>query len=850
MRKILKDLGPLLAVCLFVSALWMIHRALEEYHYGEIVRTLKALPAARLSSAALLTFASYFLMTGYDLLALRYVGARLAVLNTALVSFIGFTFSNNIGIGLLTGGSIRYRFYSAWGLSAEQITKVAAFCSLTIWIGYFAAAGLVFLIQPLEVPKALHLPFASVSILGLLFLFLVTGYFLWNVLRKAPFSILGWEFPVLPAPSLIVQLALSALDWIVCGTIMYVLLGPSHSLSFWPIIGVYLLAQTLGMISQVPGGLGVFEATALYLYSPHIPAPTVAGALLAYRIIYYLIPLLIAVSMLGAHEIGMKRQRIQKAARVLGMLGSSLVPQILSITTFLSGIVLLFSGVTPGVESRLLWLQDFLPLPVLEVSHFLGSLAGLGLLLLARGIQLRLDAAFLFTCILLAAGSVLSLLKGLDYEEAAVLILMLGVLLPCRDYFYRKASLFSQRFTAGWIAAIVIVLIGSVWLGFFAYKHTEFSSEQWWHFSLHGDASRSLRATVGVISVTLFLALARLLRPAPTEPALPGEDDLVKLLPVITRSKKTCANLALLRDKRLLISPSGKSFIMYAIEGRSWIAMGDPIGETDECRELIWRFREMCDLQKGWTVFYEIGLESLHLYLDLGLSVSKIGEEAKIDLEAYSLEGGEHKKYRHLVHSIEKEGCSFEIIPRDRVPDFLQEFRRISDAWLAEKNTREKRFSLGSFKEEYMKYFPAGVVKKEGKVLAFANIWEGAEKEELSIDLMRYLKEAPYGVTDYLIISLMLWGKKEGYRWFNMGMAPLSGIEARAPSPFWNRLGAFVYRHGEHFYNFQGLRQYKEKFGPVWEPRYIAISSGLALPRVLTNLAALISGGLKGVIAK
>ncbi len=139
---------------------------------------------------------------------------------------------------------------------------------------------------------------------------------------------------------------------------------------------------------------------------------------------------------------------------MLGRLGSSLVPHILSITTFLSGMVLLFSGVTPAVESRLLWLKDFLPLPVMEVSHFFGSLAGLGLLLLARGIQLRLDAAYVLTGILLAAGAVFSLLKGFDYEEAAVLTLMLGVLLPCRNYFYRKASLFSQRFTAGWIAAI------------------------------------------------------------------------------------------------------------------------------------------------------------------------------------------------------------------------------------------------------------------------------------------------------------------------------------------------------------------------------------------------------------
>ncbi len=125
-------------------------------------------------------------MTGYDLLALRYVRVRLTVLKTALVSFIGFAFSNNIGIGLLTGGSLRYRLYSAWGLSAEQITKVVAFCSLTIWLGFFTAGGVVFLAQPLEVPKALHLPFASVSILGLIFSLPCCSIFPVECLEKRP----------------------------------------------------------------------------------------------------------------------------------------------------------------------------------------------------------------------------------------------------------------------------------------------------------------------------------------------------------------------------------------------------------------------------------------------------------------------------------------------------------------------------------------------------------------------------------------------------------------------------------------------------------------------------------------
>jgi len=180
----------------------------------------------------------------------------------------------------------------------------------------------------------------------------------------------------------------------------------------------------------------------------------------------------------------------------------------------------------------------------------------------------------------------------------------------------------------------------------------------------------------------------------------------------------------------------------------------------------------------------------------------------------------------------------------------LPELRQVSDAWLVERRTREKGFSLGFFAPEYVQHFPAGIVRLDGKIVAFANLWLGAEKEEISPDLMRYLPSAPSGIMEYLFIQLMLWGQQEGYQWFDLGMAPLSGLEDHALAPLWNRLGALVFRHGEHFYNFQGLRQYKEKFNPEWTPRYLASPGGLALPRILTNITTLISGGLKGMVAK
>ncbi|MBI5057422.1 MAG: bifunctional lysylphosphatidylglycerol flippase/synthetase MprF [Nitrospirae bacterium] len=849
-KKLLSSLGPLFGLSLFAAALLVIHKELQEYHYHDIVLQFRAIPASQIFIGSALTVLNYLIMTGYDILALRYIGNPLQYKKIAFASFIGYAFSNNIGLSMLAGGSVRYRLYSAWGLSTEDITKVVAFCTLTLWMGLFMLGGIVFFLEPMSVPESVHLPFASVRLIGLFFLFLVAVYMLWGLLKKSPITIFGWEFPLPALRISLMQITIAFLDWALAGSVLYALLPSGADISLMKFTGIFLLAQTAGLVSQVPGGLGVFETVVIVLLSKDMPASGIFSALLAYRAIYYLIPLCAAAVMLGAREVFEKREGVQRAAAFFGRWITGLTPNLLSITTFLSGIILLFSGATPTVRYRLLSLKDLLPLQVMEVSHFLGSLAGMGLLLLARGIQQRLDAAYVFTTILLGTGIVFSLFKGFDYEEALALSIMLAALLPCRRYFYRKASIFSQRFTLPWITAIAIIFLGSVWLGIFSYKHVEYSGELWWRFAFSGDASRFLRATVGTAILTIFFAAGKLLKPSPPAPSHTDQAGLDKAAAIIKTSPETYANLALLGDKELLFSKSGNSFIMFGTEGRSCVAMGDPIGPEEDWAELIWQFRETADRHEMWTVFYEIDREHLHLYLDVGLTIVKLGEEAMVPLEKFSLEGGTRKGFRHLIHHIEMKGFSFDIIPVEMIPPLIPAFRRISDSWLSEKNTREKKFSLGFFNEEYMNKFPFCVVRKGEDTVAFANIWTGSKKEELSVDIMRYLPDAPYGVMDYLFIKLMLWGRQEGYQWFNLGMAPLSGLDNRAFSSMWNRLGAFIFHHGEHFYNFRGLRQYKEKFGPLWQPKYMAIPGGLKLPHILTDLAALISGGLKGVITK
>jgi phosphatidylglycerol lysyltransferase len=238
------------------------------------------------------------------------------------------------------------------------------------------------------------------------------------------------------------------------------------------------------------------------------------------------------------------------------------------------------------------------------------------------------------------------------------------------------------------------------------------------------------------------------------------------------------------------------------------------------------------------------------LYIDLGLSLVKLGEEARVLLSDFSVEGSARADLRQAKRRAERDGASFGIIPVEHVPAMLPQLRTVSDAWLQDKVTNEKGFSLGAFSDEYLARFPIAVVRAEGSIVAFANIWASGNREELSVDLMRFVPDAPRGAMDYLFIELMLWAKQQGYRWFNLGMAPLSGLETHALAPAWHRVGNFVFKYAEQFYNFDGLRRYKSKFDPVWRPRYLAFPGGLALPRVLLDVSALISGGVREIVSK
>ncbi|HWJ70463.1 MAG TPA: bifunctional lysylphosphatidylglycerol flippase/synthetase MprF [Sphingobium sp.] len=817
---------------------------LREVHLHDVRHAFARIDRWHMLLALAFTAVSYLALTLYDVLALRAIGRPLPYGTAALASFTSYTLSHNLGLALLTGGSARYRVYSAEGLAIGDVARVVALAGMTFWGGIFVLAGGMLAIGPDHIALGpLAFPPWLWRLIGLCLLVGIAGLLVWAGRDGRELRLLRWRVPVPGYRLALAQLGVATIDVAVASAALFVLV-PGMTLSAWPAFFMgYTLAIIAVLISHVPGGVGIFEAVmvaALSTTTQSVAAPELVAALLAYRLIYYLLPLFIAGTIVAVQEGQRWRRPLRTTLRGVHAVASGIAPTMVSALVFLGGGVLLVSGALPAVPDRMKLLYHILPLPFMEASHLAASLVGAMLLLLAPGLYHRLDGAFWLTRALLLAGAAFSLLKGLDYEEATVMLLLAALLQWTRAAFYRRTRLTRDIFSPGWLATVAVVLGLAIWLGLFAYKRVDYQNDLWWHFARHGDASRFLRASLSVAVLLAGLAIARLLRPAApshlqlTRDELPGDAALAL-------AQRTDAFLAYTGDKRFLHSASGRSFVMYQIRGRSWIVMSDPVGDPAEWSDLLWTLREEADIAQCRLLLYQISVQTLPIAIDLGLQILKYGEEARIALASFSLDGPVAKPLRHAVRRAERDGAVFEIIPAAQVPAIIDQLRAISDVWLGEKGHREKGFSVGQFDPAYIVRFDCAVVRQAGRIVAFANIWATPDKSELSIDLMRHDRDIPYGTMDFLFIRLIQWGAAQGYRWFTLGLAPLSGLEARRLAPLWMRLGSLLYQHGEALYGFEGLRSYKEKFSPVWEPRFIAGPQGLALGRALVDLQALIA---------
>jgi phosphatidylglycerol lysyltransferase len=539
--------------------------------------------------------------------------------------------------------------------------------------------------------------------------------------------------------------------------------------------------------------------------------------------------------------------------RWLRDLRSALLPSApsgLALLTAAAGVMLLASGATPSDPGRFMWLVEHAPILLVEISHFLSSILGITLILLAFGLSRRLDAAWAATIACLPTAAILALCKGFDWEEAATLMALLVIAAPCREAFPRRARLTRMEISPGWMLSALAAMAGAALAGWWSFQNLDYTNLSVLKVMGDHDAERAIRSTVAAAVLLLGVGIWRLLATPATPPVVGETDpDYARVNAILA---KACviephANLALRGDKRFLFSESGESFLMFGVRGRSWIALGAPVGRHEDRMELLWRFRELADAHAARLGVYGAGPDDLPDLVELGFNIQKVGETAAVPLDSFSLEGRRKGNLRRSWRKTGEEGASFEVVPGAEARRYSGELRAVSDQWLARHAGGEKTFTMGGFEAPYVWQFPMAIVRVGGRITAFATLWTTAQRTAFSIDLMRYADDAPKDVMDFLFVELLAWGREQGYVAFEFGMAPLAGLEDRPLAPILSRVGRLLFERGEDIYNFRGVRRYKDKYDPVWAPRYICSPSKWSIPFLLADIGILTSGGIKGV---
>ncbi|MEG0068755.1 phosphatidylglycerol lysyltransferase domain-containing protein [Cetobacterium sp.] len=524
-------------------------------------------------------------------------------------------------------------------------------------------------------------------------------------------------------------------------------------------------------------------------------------------------------------------------------------PDILSILIFLSGTLIIFSNTTKFTMRHIKYIYMILPGDVIVLSHFSSNVIGTFLLILAYGIYRRLDSAYYLSVVSFVLAIFFSFFKGFNYIEAFIFSIILLLLIPSKDRFYRKSSILKDKLSPTWILLTLSVILLSIFFGLYSFKTVEYKKEVLWHLALNRQYTLFLRNSFVSISIFCIFLAFNFFNTVLSVEKIPSSKVLEDVKKIINLSDNSYSGLAYLSDKSIIFNKLKTSFIMFGNTNSNLISMGDPIGDKKSFQEIIREFYRIGRESGKNIAFYEISKEHLAEYLELGLKIIKIGEEAIVNLDSYDISTPTYKKIRYTFNKFEKLNYTFKVV--DSIEGFEDELKLVSDNWLDNKKAKEKTFSLGRFDLNYLKNFKLALLFDENnKLIAFSNLMSTHDKNEMAIDLMRYLDSAPSGTMEYLFIKIINWSKENEYKRFSLGMAPLSGIYGGELAPLWNRLSVFLFNHGGNFYNFEGLRQFKDKFAPEWESKYLAYSGHFNLASLLKDIAFLISGGLLGIFSK
>ena len=835
MKKWIKIILIPLGFLIFIAALAILQTQLKNLSYADVMNALRAIPGFKIAIAMGLAFFYYILLGGYDIVAFKYIGAKVPLRprDILFTCFVSNVLGSNTGYSMLFGGSVRYRLYSIHNVSMIDVTKVLFFSSATIWLGLLTVGGVIFTIAPVSLSSVTSFDI-STRWIGILFLALITAYVSFSAIRSKPIKILKWTVSFPGIKIVIAQIVLATADWILASLTLYMLM-PAGEISYFVLLKVFLVSQLLGIISQVPGGMGIFEVAINGLLPNAVGNPGVIGGLLAFRVIFYFFPLAVALCMLAAYEIARLVKTFDEKTRIFGKTVSSVIVQVLAISVFFAGMMAIFAMSTPFNAQQLKMIINLLPPWLANSAHFFLSASAASLLFLSRTIQLRIKGAYKWSIAFLIISIACMFVVGENVVVLAGFIIVLTALLFTKKYFYREVPVLNTAFNAAWFSAIGGVFALAVWIGFFVNKYAIFS---WVRFDIFyenlfsdSDAARFSRATIGIIVILIIVAIEQVFRNFIRKPVVFDKKDIKN---IADAQNYAYAYNALSGEKQYVVNEVKDAFIMYAPAGDSWIVLGDPAGRFSSKKELLWKFKEITEKKSVKPAFINIEKRYSPIYADLGLNVFELGKEAKIPLRSFE----PSSYYEKLAGDAVKNGFEYEIVKSADFEKYRADFTRINSIWEKEYGYIERNFIPGKYDESYMRDMDFSVLKKDGSVAAFSVLCAAKNKYEISSDVVRYIN-CGTEIFTYMTYKNILWAKENGYKLFNLG---LSYIASDGDDNGMLKYFAKMFSFAEHFdYNLQKLEEFKEQFKPKWHKRYIAVHPDKYIVMFVKNFTSLIS---------
>ncbi len=616
----MKKLGGLLrrhgvagfGVLLLIAAIWVVQKEFRSLSMADIRNSLAAIPPLTLWIAAGWTLLAYAVLTIYDRLGSVYAGYPVSYARTSLASFCAYTLAHNLGFAAVSGAAVRYRFYAAWGLPPLAIAKVVAFTSLTFGLGGFALGGLVLLVEPEVVPGlGEHVPHWAMNLIGLAMWALVIAYVTLSRIRshvtifKHRIDLPGFRMAV-------AQTTLASVDVAVTAMIFYVLLPEAEGLTFLRFLGIYVAAYTAGIAASLPGGIGVFDGAILIGLAPWLTPAQVVGALLLFRLYYYIVPLFLAGILFAGFEIAQRRHVLVRFAAEQRVADALEVPAIAGLVS-LGGALLIFVGALPAGGTAV---AEWAGYEAAVASHFAASLIGSLLLVMGYGLLRRLTLAWGAGIVLLIVGALICWLRADGWWIWGAFLLVAGLLAAMRSAFYRSARLMREPLAGASLLPLVVVGLCALMLALVSYGG-KVATESWWEVVASPLAPDSLRFSVGLAAVLLLVAVVRLLRPARLVPEAWS-------LETRERLRALGAEAPELADGAVF-GEGGRAGFGFVKRNGIWLGLGDPAGEERDRVSAIWRFRDMCERAGVDAAFWRVGPGLLRVYGDIGLTAFPVG---------------------------------------------------------------------------------------------------------------------------------------------------------------------------------------------------------------------------------